>query len=139
VLSAVFNMLGALVVGTAVANAIAGIVTLAAPASGVAGIGAGVFAATIRNGLTWRRGLPSSSGHALVGGSVGSALAEGGADATGASTSRDARRNSRPLVVIDLAETKSLESQLLVNRSFPGGRVPPQAGTGAGRTDSSRP
>jgi PiT family inorganic phosphate transporter len=76
----VFNMLGALVVGTAVANTIAGIVTVA-PASGVAVIGAGVFAATVWNGLTWWRALPSSSGHALVGGLVGSALAEGGTDA----------------------------------------------------------
>jgi PiT family inorganic phosphate transporter len=80
VLSAVFNMLGALLVGTAVATTIAGIVTVV-PASGVAVIGAGVLAATIWNGLTWWRGLPSSSGHALVGGLVGSALAEGGADA----------------------------------------------------------
>ena len=31
------------------------------------------------NGLTWWRGLPSSSGHALLGGLVGAALAEGGA------------------------------------------------------------
>ncbi len=66
--------------GTAVANTIAGIVTVA-PASGVAVIGAGVLGATVWNGLTWWRGLPSSSGHALVGGFVGSALAEGGADA----------------------------------------------------------
>ena len=66
-LSAVFNMLGALVVGTAVATTVAGIVTVA-PASGVAVIGAGALAATIWNGLTWWRGLPSSSGHALVGG-----------------------------------------------------------------------
>jgi inorganic phosphate transporter, PiT family len=79
-LSGVFNMLGALLVGTAVASTIAGIVTVA-PASGVAVIGAGVLGATVWNGLTWWRGLPSSSGHALVGGLVGSAIAEGGADA----------------------------------------------------------
>jgi PiT family inorganic phosphate transporter len=40
-----------------------------------------VFAATIWNVLTWWRGLPSSSGHALVGGLVGSALVVGGAQA----------------------------------------------------------
>jgi PiT family inorganic phosphate transporter len=80
VLSAVFNMLGALLVGTAVASTIAGIVTVG-PASAIAVIGAGVLAATVWNALTWWRGLPSSSGHALVGGLVGSALAEGGSEA----------------------------------------------------------
>jgi PiT family inorganic phosphate transporter len=33
------------------------------------------------NALTWRLGLPSSSGHALVGGLVGAALVDGGAGA----------------------------------------------------------
>jgi inorganic phosphate transporter, PiT family len=80
VLSGVFNMLGALLVGTAVANTIAGIVSVS-PAQAVAVIGSGVLAATIWNLLTWSRGLPSSSGHALVGGLVGSAVAEAGFDA----------------------------------------------------------
>lgn len=44
-------------------------------------IGSGALAATLWNLLTWWRGLPSSSGHALVGGLVGAALAEGGLDA----------------------------------------------------------
>jgi PiT family inorganic phosphate transporter len=79
-LAAVFNMLGALLVGTAVADTIAGIVAVS-PAQAVAVIGAGVLAATLWNLLTWRRGLPSSSAHALVGGLVGSAFAEAGADA----------------------------------------------------------
>ena len=80
VLSAVFNMLGALLVGTAVASTIAGIVTVS-PEQGVAVIGSGVLGATIWNLLTWWRGLPSSSGHALVGGLVGAALTEAGVDA----------------------------------------------------------
>ncbi len=79
-LSAVFNMLGALLVGTAVASTIAGIVTVA-PSRAVAVIGSGVLSAAVWNLLTWWRGLPSSSGHALVGGLVGSALAEAGIDA----------------------------------------------------------
>lgn len=79
-LSAVFNMLGALLVGTAVANTIAGIVT-APRAHAVAVIGSGVLGAACWNLLTWWRGLPSSSGHALVGGLVGSALVEQGIDA----------------------------------------------------------
>jgi PiT family inorganic phosphate transporter len=80
VLSAAFNMAGALLVGTAVADTIAGIVSVS-PAQAIAVIGSGVLAATVWNVLTWRRGLPSSSGHALVGGLVGSALADAGVDA----------------------------------------------------------
>jgi PiT family inorganic phosphate transporter len=80
VLSAVFNLLGALLVGTAVADTIAGIVTLP-PAEAVAAIGSGVLAASLWNLFTWRLGLPSSSGHALVGGLVGAALTAGGVDA----------------------------------------------------------
>jgi PiT family inorganic phosphate transporter len=77
VLAAVFNMLGALLVGSAVADTIAGIVTV--PASeAIEVIGSGVLAATLWNVLTWWRGLPSSSAHALVGGLCGAAFAEAG-------------------------------------------------------------
>jgi PiT family inorganic phosphate transporter len=79
-LAGTFNMLGPLLVGAAVADVIAGIVTVA-PAAATAVIGAGLFSATAWNVLTWRLGLPSSSGHALAGGLVGAALVEGGADA----------------------------------------------------------
>ena len=44
-------------------------------------IGAGLAAAVTWNLVTWRLGLPSSSGHALVGGLVGAALVEGGVHA----------------------------------------------------------
>ena len=44
-------------------------------------IAAGLAAAVAWNTLTWRLGLPSSSGHALVGGLAGAALAAGGVDA----------------------------------------------------------
>ena len=66
--------------GAAVADTIAGIVTVA-PSAAVAVIGSGLAAAVGWNLITWRFGLPSSSGHALVGGLVGAALAEGGLDA----------------------------------------------------------
>ena len=79
-LSAVFNLLGALVFGTAVASTIAGIVTVA-DTEVVAVIGSGLLGASAWNLVTWWRGLPSSSGHALVGGLVGAALAEAGAHA----------------------------------------------------------
>jgi inorganic phosphate transporter, PiT family len=78
-LSAVFNMLGAVLIGTAVADTIAGIVTVPAN-QGVAVIGAAALAATAWNIATWRRGLPSSSGHALVGGLAGAAVATSGID-----------------------------------------------------------
>jgi PiT family inorganic phosphate transporter len=79
-LAAVFNMLGPLLVGAAVASAIAGIVTVQrSEAVGV--IAAGLLAAVAWNLVTWRWGLPSSSGHALVGGLVGAALVAGGTGA----------------------------------------------------------
>lgn len=79
-LSAVFNMLGALVFGTAVAETIAGIVKVTA-ADAVAVIGSGVLGAVVWNLLTWWRGLPSSSAHALVGGLVGAAVTAAGSSA----------------------------------------------------------
>jgi len=80
VLGSVFNLLGPLLVGAAVADTIGGIVTVdAARAARV--IGSGLAAAVAWNLLTFRVSLPSSSGHALVGGLVGAALLEGGGDA----------------------------------------------------------
>jgi PiT family inorganic phosphate transporter len=80
VLAAIFNVLGPLVVGSAVADTIGGIVTVGGSV-GVEVIGAGLLAAVAWNVLTWALGLPSSSGHALVGGLVGAALVAGGSDA----------------------------------------------------------
>jgi PiT family inorganic phosphate transporter len=79
-LAAVFNLLGPLIVGAAVARAIGGIVTIGG-AEAVDVIAAGLLAAVTWNLVTWRWGLPSSSGHALVGGLVGAALIAGGAGA----------------------------------------------------------
>lgn len=79
-LAAVGNVLGPLLLGKAVANTIAGIVTV--PTSDVIPVlGAALTGAVVWNVITWSRGLPSSSGHALLGGLVGAALATGGADA----------------------------------------------------------
>ena len=76
VLSAVFNMAGAVFLGTAVADTIGGIVTV--PQSQmVSVVGAGLAGATAWNVFTWWRGLPSSSGHSLVGGLAGAAIADG--------------------------------------------------------------
>ena len=75
-LSGVFNMAGAVFLGTAVADTIGKIVTV--PQSQmIAVVGAGLAGATAWNLLTWWLGLPSSSGHSLVGGLVGAAVADG--------------------------------------------------------------
>jgi hypothetical protein len=66
-LAAVFNLLGPLLVGAAVANPIATIVEVPAGQT-VEVVGAALTAAVTWNLFMWRRGLPSSSSHALVGG-----------------------------------------------------------------------
>jgi inorganic phosphate transporter, PiT family len=76
VLASAFNLLGPLLLGAAVANTIGGIVTVTPSAANQA-IGAGLAAAVTWNLVSWSRGLPASSGQALVGGLVGAALAEG--------------------------------------------------------------
>jgi PiT family inorganic phosphate transporter len=79
-LAAVFHVLGPLLAGTAVANTVAGIVLL--PHSEVlAAVGASLTGALCWNLITWWRGLPSSSSHALVGGLVGAGIIAGGTEA----------------------------------------------------------
>ena len=80
VLATIFNLIGPFVVGAAVADTIGGIVTVS-PSATTEVIGCGLAAAVTWNLVTWRLGLPSSSGHSLVGGLVGAALVEGGLDA----------------------------------------------------------
>ena len=80
VLAAVCNMIGPLLLGSAVADTVGGIVTLGQGAA-IEVIGSGLIAAVGWNLLTWRLGVPSSSGHALVGGLVGAALVVGGVGA----------------------------------------------------------
>jgi PiT family inorganic phosphate transporter len=80
VLAAVGNVIGPLILGKAVADTIAGIVTV--PNDDVVFVlGAALTGAVAWNGITWWRALPSSSGHALLGGLVGAALVEGGTGA----------------------------------------------------------
>jgi PiT family inorganic phosphate transporter len=80
VLAAVCTIAGPLLLGSAVADTVGGIVELGQDAA-IAVIGSGLVAAVAWNGATWAAGLPSSSGHALVGGLVGAALVVGGTEA----------------------------------------------------------
>lgn len=80
VLAAVFHVVGALVVGTAVAATIAGIVVVPAEQM-LEVLAAAVLGALVWNLVTLWWGLPCSSGHCLVGALAGAALAKGGASA----------------------------------------------------------
>jgi PiT family inorganic phosphate transporter len=79
-LASVFNLLGAFLLGAAVASTVGGVVTLA-PQATIRVVGSGLAGAVVWNLVTWQRGLPSSSGHALVGGLVGAGLVESGLEA----------------------------------------------------------
>jgi inorganic phosphate transporter, PiT family len=80
VLAAVFHVVGALVVGTAVAATVAGIVLV--PAGQMLEVlAAAVLGALVWNLVTLWWGLPCSSGHCLVGALAGAAVAEGGLSA----------------------------------------------------------
>jgi PiT family inorganic phosphate transporter len=77
-----FTFLGPILGGTAVAETVGQFVLLDSykPAQGIAIVLAGVAGAISWNVLTWWRGLPSSSSHALVGGLVGAVLVSAGSD-----------------------------------------------------------
>lgn len=76
-LASVGTIVGPLLLGGAVADTMSGVVTLPVDET-VAALGAALTGAVVWNLVTWRRGLPSSSGHALLGGLVGAALVIGG-------------------------------------------------------------
>lgn len=75
--ASVGHVLGPLLAGTAVADTVGGVVSLP-NGRVVPAVGSAISAAIGWNLLTWWRGLPSSSSHALVGGLVGAAVAAGG-------------------------------------------------------------
>ncbi len=77
-----YTFLGPLLGGTAVANTLGQFVALddQSTLTGVSVVFAGVVGAVAWNLLTWWRGLPSSSSHALVGGLIGAVLAAAGGD-----------------------------------------------------------
>ena len=74
-MAAVMNLVGALL-GTGVAETIgSGIVDVTAGSSGLVVVLAGLLGAITWNLITWWKGLPSSSSHALIGGLMGAGLA----------------------------------------------------------------
>ncbi len=78
-MAAAFNFIGAFA-GTAVAKTIgSGLVDEATTTTAV--IAAALLGAITWNLITWYRGLPSSSSHALIGGLLGATLIEAGASA----------------------------------------------------------
>jgi PiT family inorganic phosphate transporter len=79
-LSAVFNLLGPIVVGTAVADTVGGILAVD-PDQMLGVLTCALLAALAWNLLTWWKGLPSSSSHALVGAMVGAGLVTAGVSA----------------------------------------------------------
>jgi len=81
-LVSVFTFLGPIFGGTAVANTIGNFVNLDTLPSemSVVVLLAGTAGAILVNLITWWRGLPSSSSHALIGGLCGTVLISAGAD-----------------------------------------------------------
>ena len=79
-MASIANLLGPFLLGAAVANTVAGIVTVD-PEVAVPVIGAGLTGAVAWSIITWYRGIPSSSSHALVGGLVGAAVLAAGLEA----------------------------------------------------------
>ena len=77
--AAVFNFSAYFVVGTAVANTVAKTVNSDYINYGV--IFAALLSAIMWNYITWKRGMPSSSSHALLGGLIGAGLVVGGLQA----------------------------------------------------------
>lgn len=71
------HVLGPILAGTAVADTVGGVVSLPHDRT-VSAVGAALTAAIVWNLVTWWRGLPSSSSHALVGGLAGAGMAAAG-------------------------------------------------------------
>ncbi|HZI98577.1 MAG TPA: inorganic phosphate transporter [Actinomycetales bacterium] len=74
-MAAIFNLVGALL-GTQVAETIgSGIIRVEESSHGLVVVLAGVLGAIAWNLVTWWRGIPSSSSHALIGGLMGAGIA----------------------------------------------------------------
>ncbi len=118
VLAAVFHVVGALVLGTAVAATVAGIV--AVPKDEVLVVlASALLAAVAWNLLTLWWGLPCSSGHCLVGALAGASLAEGGLSAV----QWGGLHGLRPVGVLGSLAWLLLSSVLAIGAAFAGIRL----------------
>ncbi len=71
-----FNFLGVLLMGTAVANTIGGIIKLAPGPESLAVIGAAQLGIVVWGVAAWRFGIPTSESHALIAGLTGAGFAD---------------------------------------------------------------
>lgn len=79
-LAAVFNLLGVLLMGTAVAKTIGNIITLTPGTDALVTLAAAQIAIVTWALGAWLFGIPTSESHALIAGLTGAALANGGLD-----------------------------------------------------------
>ena len=73
-----FGLVGAVIGGNLVADAISGLIDLPTDTALLTILFAAVFGATLWNLITWKLGLPSSSTHALIGGIIGAVIVSSG-------------------------------------------------------------
>lgn len=79
-LAAVFNLLGVLLMGTAVAKTIGNIISLTPGTDALVTLAAAQIAIVSWAVGAWKFGIPTSESHALIAGLTGAALANGGLD-----------------------------------------------------------
>ncbi len=78
ILAAIFNLLGVLLMGTAVAETITKIIELSPGKDGLVTLAAAQIAIVSWAVGAWKFGIPTSESHALIAGLTGAALANGG-------------------------------------------------------------
>ncbi len=82
-MAAVFNFLGVLLMGTAVANTICSIIKIVPGKEALAVVGAAQLSIVLWAVTAWRFGIPTSESHALIAGLTGAGLASSRADIVG--------------------------------------------------------
>jgi PiT family inorganic phosphate transporter len=78
---AVFNLLGVLLMGTAVASTVANIVDIGTGSDALVTLGAAQLSIVIWAVSAWRYGIPTSESHALIAGLMGAGMSLNGVDA----------------------------------------------------------
>jgi len=78
---AVFNFLGVLLMGTAVATTVANIVNIGTGIDALVTLGAAQLSIVIWSVSAWKYGIPTSESHALIAGLMGAGMSRNGMDA----------------------------------------------------------